>query len=50
MEERSNEVTIFRVKDEGEHKITVLKAGSTENEIRFYLNDTQYIKATDGGD
>ncbi len=50
MEERSNEVTIFRVKDEGEHKITVLEAGSTENEIRFYLNDTQYIKATDGGD
>lgn len=50
MEERSKTITIFRVKDEGEHKITVLEAESTENDIRFYLNDTHYIKATDGGD
>ena len=50
MEKRLTEVTIFRVKDDGKPKITVLKAASTENEIRFYFNDTQYIKATDGGD
>jgi len=50
MEERSKTITIFRVKNEGEPKITVLRASSTENDIRFYLNDTDYIKATDGGD
>lgn len=50
MEEREKSVTIFRAEDDGEHKIKVLKAASLENEIRFYLNDTQYIKATDEGD
>ena len=50
MKKRSEKITFFKVKDEGKHGITVLKAISTENEIRFYLNDTQYIKATDGGD
>lgn len=50
MENRSEEITIFRVKDEGEPKIKVIKASSTENDIRFYLNDTHYIKATNGGD
>ena len=50
MENRSEKITIFRVKDEGEPKIKVIRASSTENDIRFYLNDTHYIKATNGGD
>ena len=50
MEKRSEEITIFRAKDDGVPKITVLHAASTENDIRFYLNDTHYIKATNIGD
>lgn len=46
MEERSKTGTTFRLSDEGKPKITVPMASSTENDIRFYLNDADYIKAT----
>ena len=47
MEEK---ITIFKVKYQGEPKITVLNAGATEKDIRFYLNHDQFIKATYTGD
>ena len=47
MEEK---ITIFKVKYQGEPKITVLNAGATEKDIRFYLNHDQFIRATYTGD
>ena len=44
MEEKSN---IIRILKSGDTKnISVLHAASTENDIRFYVNETQYIYAT----
>lgn len=48
MEERNIEVTIFR--DKNPDKLVVYHACSLENEIRFYLNDTQYVTAMEKGE
>ena len=45
MEERYDEVTIIRSKDPNE--LLVFHAKSLENEIRFYINEKQYISATE---
>lgn len=43
MENRNTEITIFRASNPEE--LIVFHASSLQNEIRFYLNDTQYITA-----
>ena len=45
MEERNNVIPIFKSNDQ--EKILVFHAASLQNEIRFYLNDTQYFTAVD---
>ena len=43
MEERNNEITIIRGSNPEE--LVVYHASSLEDEIRFYINETQYISA-----
>lgn len=50
MKEWLKTLTYRKPENEDEPKITVLVSESTENDIRFYLNDTDYITATDGKD
>lgn len=45
MEERINVTSIFKSKDP--EKLVVFHAASLQNEIRFYLNDTQYLTAVE---
>lgn len=48
MEERKELTTIFKAKDPD--KLIVFHGESSEDEIRFYLNDTKYITAINCGD
>lgn len=48
MENRNTETTIFRASNPEE--LIVFHASSLQDEIRFYLNDTQYITAIEKGE
>lgn len=45
MEERNKVTSIFKSNDP--EKLVVFRAASLQNEIRFYLNDTQYLTAVE---
>ena len=45
MEDRNNITTIFKSNDP--EKLVIFHAASLQDQIRFYLNDTQYIAAVD---
>ena len=46
MEERNKVISIIKSNDP--EKLVVFHAASLQNEIRFYLNDTQYLAAVEG--
>ena len=48
MEETSNPITIIKAKDPD--KLIVYHASSRKDEIRFYINETQYITAVEQSD
>ena len=50
MKKRSKTTTIAKAKDKGKPKIIISKAVSTEDDIRFYLDDRTYVTATSYGD